>query len=265
MTRYDREYSGEIKYVKQIHVENYTRHELYTTWRMMNVRCLDDRHKAYHRYGGRGITVCEQWRWDNELGLFNFIRDVGIRPEDTTLDKINNDLGYSPDNVRWASKRLQQNNIGKGFNNTSGHIGVRKEGNNYVVIIMLNKRSVTIGTFNLNELKEASNLYEEVRTYKLTHTDDETLEYVKSLNDYSPTNKRLRINKTSKYYGVSWDSSRCKWRAMCSYRETENGKVINKMVGRFDCEEDAYEAVLKFLDWVKENGYYKKMANKEFM
>lgn len=260
---YNREYNGEFQYVPQQGIVYYTKHVLYTTWRMMNIRCYDDRHKAYHRYGGRGVTVCEQWRWDNSFGLFNFINDVGERPDGTTLDRTDNNSNYNPSNVRWVDKRTQQNNMGVGLNNKTGNIGVRFENNKYLVTITLNGVGVTVGTFNSNDFENACELQRKVKSYKIEHTDDETLEFIKSIIDYSPTSKRLRINKTSNYYGVSWDSSRGKWRAMSSYRKTKDGKLINKMVGRFDSEEDAYEAVLKFLDWVKENGYYKKTGKGE--
>lgn len=259
---YDREYSGEFRYTPQQGIVYYTNHSLYTTWRMMNVRCYDDRHKAYLRYGGRGVTVCERWRWDNVFGLFNFISDVGERPDDTTLDRIDNNSNYNPNNVRWTDKRTQQNNIGVGINNKTGNLGVRFENDKYLVTITLNGVGVTVGTFNSNDFEKACELQRTIKSYKIEHTDDETLEFIKSIVNYSPTSKRLRINKTSNYYGVSWDSSREKWRAMSSYRKTKDGKLINKMVGRFDKEEEAYESVLRFLDWVKENGYYKKTGKR---
>lgn len=263
--KYDRPYSGIYKYKTQKGIQNLKKQPLYTTWRMMNVRCFDDRHKAYHRYGGRGITVCENWRWDNPFGLCNFIKDVGERPLNHTLDKINNDGDYYPDNVRWATKRTQQSNLGTGLSNTSGHIGVRLVNKNYESRILLNGKSFLIATFNIEDYDKACDLYNSVRIFKLNHTDDETVKFIKSFTTYSPTNKKLRINKTSKYYGVSWDSSRDKWRAMSSYRKSIDGKVINKMVGRFDSEDDAYNAILEFLEWVKVNGFYKKLANKELM
>ncbi len=260
--KYDRLYSGQIKYVTQEGILDFTKHPLYFTWRMMNIRCYDDRHKAYHRYGGRGVSVCTDWRFDNRFGMDNFIRYVGDRPEGTTLDRINNNLGYEVGNVRWVCKRTQQNNIGTGLANTSGHIGVQLVKNYYVVTIMLNGKGKTIGTYPLNKFEEACILYDKVRDFKINHTDNETMSFIKSFIPYTPENKRVRINKTSKYFGVSWDSSRSKWRAMCSYRETIDGELINKMVGRFDSEEEAYNSVLKFLEWVKENGYFKKSVNR---
>lgn len=260
---YDREYSGEFAYTVQQGLTFHTKHKLYTTWRMMNIRCYDDRHKAYHRYGGRGIKVCTDWRWDNPFGLFNFVNDVGDRPDGTTLDRIDGNSHYSIENVRWASKRTQQNNLGTGLSNSSGQVGVRKENNNYVVTITINGKCLTIATFNNCDFSKACKFRKMINMYKVNHTDDETLEYIKSITEYSPTNKRLRINKTSSYYGVSWDSARSKWRGMSSYRKTKDGKLINKMVGRFDSEEEAYRAILKFLDWVEYNGYHKKIRKED--
>jgi len=72
----------------------------------MHARCKNPKHKFYKNYGGRGITVCE--RWDD---FANFLADVGERPShDLTLDRKNNDLGYHPDNVRWATRSEQQRN-----------------------------------------------------------------------------------------------------------------------------------------------------------
>ena len=232
---------------------------------MMNVRCYDSTHKAYHRYGGRGIDVCESWRWNNNLGFFNFINDVGDRPIGFTLDKIDNNFGYYKHNVRWADKRTQQNNLGKGLSNTSGYVGVKVTKDKCESIILINGKAKILGTFNLSDIEAAHDMYEKVKMFKLEHTDDETSAFIDSLLNYSPTEKRLRINKTSNYYGVSWDKSRSKWRAMTSYRETEHGKLINKMVGRFDYEIEAYEAMIKFLDWIKINGFYKKLANRKLM
>lgn len=75
-------------------------------WRSMVARCVNPNHKYYKYYGGRGITVCEAW-----LDYETFLADVGIRPsEKHSLDRINNDAGYHPGNVRWATKSQQQRN-----------------------------------------------------------------------------------------------------------------------------------------------------------
>lgn len=68
----------------------------------MRERCSDPSREYYH---ARGITVCERWQ------LFeNFLLDMGERPEGKTLDRINNDGNYEPDNCRWATRSEQQSN-----------------------------------------------------------------------------------------------------------------------------------------------------------
>lgn len=78
----------------------------YRTWASMIQRCINQNTKTYPRYGGRGITVCDAWRSSFEA----FLADMGERPVDTELDRIDNDLGYYADNCRWVSRRDQVNN-----------------------------------------------------------------------------------------------------------------------------------------------------------
>ena len=85
-----------------------SQHPLYRTWAGMKERCSNLNHMMYHRYGGRGIVVEERW-----LSFTNFIADVGDKPDKSlTLDRVDNDGNYGPDNFRWSTRREQQMNRG---------------------------------------------------------------------------------------------------------------------------------------------------------
>lgn len=79
--------------------------KVYLIWRDMIARCSLNTHHAYASYGGRGIAVCERW-----LTFENFYADMGDRPPGRSLDRIENDKGYSPENCRWATKMEQMYN-----------------------------------------------------------------------------------------------------------------------------------------------------------
>ena len=79
----------------------------YRVWKDMKSRCSNKNHHAYERYGGRGVFVCKEW---NDFAVF--IRDMGRRPsDDLSLDRIDNDKGYSKENCRWATRMQQQRNM----------------------------------------------------------------------------------------------------------------------------------------------------------
>lgn len=84
---------------------------LYKCYHAMKTRCLNPRDANYYRYGGRGITVCEEW-----LKGFEIFYDWAISngyADNLTLDRINNDSGYSPENCRWITIRQQMRNTSR--------------------------------------------------------------------------------------------------------------------------------------------------------
>lgn len=84
-------------------------HPLYRTWCGMHNRCRNSRDASWVNYGGRGITVCD--RWTGPDGFSNFLADMGPKPSPKySLDRIDNDGNYAPENCRWTTRSMQNSN-----------------------------------------------------------------------------------------------------------------------------------------------------------
>ena len=155
------------------------KHRLYHTWNTMKQRCYNIKNKAYLNYGGRGIKVCDRW-----LDINNFIEDMYPSfQEGLSLDRIDVNGDYEPDNCRWVVKNTQSRNTRDICStNTSGYRGVcfNKKANKWVAHIGINAKLKYLGLFETP--LEAAKAYETyVRQNNLEHnftpvlTDEEIL------------------------------------------------------------------------------------------
>ena len=78
----------------------------YRIWAAMKTRCLNHNAPAFMSYGNRGISICERW----SSSFVNFLEDMGEAPDNCSIDRINNNLGYSKENCRWATVKQQNTN-----------------------------------------------------------------------------------------------------------------------------------------------------------
>lgn len=126
-------------------------HRFYHTWNNMIQRCTNSNDRKYKDYGARGIIVCQEW-----LDVATFIdwaEATYPNINNYTLDRIDINRGYTPDNCRWADKTMQSINQRISVKNTSGFVGVHwnKPNKNWVVSISFNNIKKHIGSFPTTE------------------------------------------------------------------------------------------------------------------
>ena len=128
-----------------------TKHPIYGTWAAMVKRCTNYKSWDYKYYGGRGVTVCDEW-----LDVRNFVAWYDLthpKVKGLTLDRIDNQMGYSPSNCHWVDMKTQANNKRIGKNNTSGYVGVYsgviKDG--WYAKVGSNNKLINIGSFKTKE------------------------------------------------------------------------------------------------------------------
>lgn len=127
--------------------------QIYNRWKGMKSRCRSKSYHAYHRYNGKGITVCERWQNDF-MNFYNDMNDTFF--EGAELDRIDNSKGYYPENCRWVTHKQNCNNRDKYKNNT-GYTGVHfgKKNKTYQVNMCHKRKSIYIGSYK--NIKDAVN------------------------------------------------------------------------------------------------------------
>ena len=139
--------------------------KFYQTWYDMKYRCYNNMRQDYKDYGARGITVCEEW-----LNVSNFVAWCEMthpNTEGVSLDRIDNDKGYSPENCTWSDKTTQNINQRIQKNNTSGYVGVSwdKSHNLWQVNIRVNKKLIKIGRYKDIENAKIARLKAELKYF----------------------------------------------------------------------------------------------------
>lgn len=123
------------------------KHPLYCRYKSMKARCYNANNKSYSHYGGRGIKVCDQWQGID--GFTHFVEDMGTPHTNASLDRIDVNGNYSPENCRWATSEVQSLNRTKQKNNTTGVVGVyfRKDTGKWRSMIGVGGTLIKLGTF----------------------------------------------------------------------------------------------------------------------
>ena len=120
---------------------------LYRIWANIKNRTLNINTKVFNDYGGRGITICDEWKNDF-MSFYNWAMKNEYSDE-LSIDRIDNDGNYCPENCRWVDRTIQSRNQRIAKNNTSGYKGVcyYKGNNKYIARIRVNKKLIHLGYF----------------------------------------------------------------------------------------------------------------------
>lgn len=137
------------------------KHPLYATWAGMKDRCYNKKSKFYKNYGGRGIKVSKRWKNSFET----FVLDIGEKPTNKhSLDRIENDKGYTKSNCRWASRSEQNNNKRTYKTSKTGYSGIRLTESGMYQTRTKGSSRITLGCFKTIEealIAQKNNLKQE--------------------------------------------------------------------------------------------------------
>ena len=146
--------------------------KFYNLWKHIKGRCFNKNDQAYSYYGGRGITICDEWI-DDFNSFYKYISLLSkfdkVELENLTLDRIDNNKNYEIGNLRWATRLTQSINRGIYKNNTSGIKGINFNAleQKWKVRVTKNMKRITLGTFVL--LEEAKNALNNYKLKTVSH------------------------------------------------------------------------------------------------
>lgn len=127
-------------------VKGQHKHPLFSLYNAMIQRCYNPARNVYHCYGAKGIKVSDRW-----LDFAKFLEDVGERPEGTTLDRVDNTKGYSPENCRWVTIQEQRLNRRRFKSAKHRYKGVAPYWNKWKATLRINSENVYLGLFGSEE------------------------------------------------------------------------------------------------------------------
>ena len=128
---------------------NLSNTKLYEVWGAIKNRTLNHKHKQYNDYGGRGITICDVWKNDFKSFYDWSISNGYEENKGLSIDRIDNNGNYCPENCRWVDRTIQSRNQRMQKNNTTGYRGVSyiKIRGNYRAQININRKKIHLGYF----------------------------------------------------------------------------------------------------------------------
>lgn len=127
-----------LKAIEKFTTHNLSKTPIYHIWTVMKDRCFNPKNKNYSNYGGRGIRVCDEWINDF-MSFYNWANAYGYK-KGLSIDRINNNLHYSPDNCRWATSKEQSRN-------TSRNVYIFYNGKTYLQSDLCREYNIPVSTF----------------------------------------------------------------------------------------------------------------------